>query len=111
MIEKIIREYLKESLDVPVFMEKPKEKPESFVTIERTGGPEENHIYHSTIVIDSYDTTLAKTVELNRRVTEAMLNSINLSAIGSCKLNSTYNDTDTATKEYRYGALFDLTHY
>lgn len=111
MIEKIIIEYLKDALDIEPYLEVPEDKPEKFVTVERTAGRRENHVYHSSAVIDSYGRTLAETVELNDRVVEAMLNITLLDEVCSCELNSNYNDTDTATKEYRYGALFDLTHY
>lgn len=112
MIEKILIDYLTPLFpDASVLMEVPKDRPSKFITIERTGGSEEEHVYHSTIVIDSYDTTLAKTIELNDRVIKAMKNAIQLDEITSCQLNSNYNDTNKETKEYRYGALFDLTHY
>lgn len=111
MIEKTIMEYLQGRLDAPAFLEVPEVKPGRYVTVERTAGRRENHVYHSSVVIDSYDRTLAETVELNDRVVEAMLDITSLDKVCSCELNSNYNDTDTATKEYRYGALFDLTHY
>ncbi len=111
MIEQILLEYLESMLDVPVFLEKPREKTDSYITIERTGGSTEEHVYHSTVVIDSYAPSLTETIELNREVVSAMENIISLDSIGKCELNSNYNDTDSKTKEYRYGALFDLTHY
>lgn len=111
MIEKTIMEYLQDRLDVPAFLEVPEEKPVRYVTVERTAGRREDHVYQSSVVVDVYDGTLAGTIELNEAVVGAMLGIIELDGITSCKLNSNYNDTDTATKEYRYGALFDLTHY
>jgi len=34
-----------------------------------------------------------------------------LNEIGKVKLNSDYNFTDTVTKQYRYQAVYDISHY
>lgn len=110
IIEEIVRNYLNEELDVPVYMEKPEEKIESYVLIEKTGGSEENYICFATIAIQSYAESLYNAASLNEEVKKAMNNIIVLNEIGSSKLNSDYNYTDTTKKKYRYQAVFNLTY-
>ena len=44
MIEKIVLDYLNQTLKVSVFMEKPAKPPEDYVLLEKTGGSSENYI-------------------------------------------------------------------
>lgn len=111
MIEKVIYDYLSTYLDIPVYMEKPKAPPTTFVVIEKTSAGRSNYINSSTLAIQSYSDTLFNTATLSDRVKELMYNSIALDAIARCDLNSEYNYTDTQMKKYRYQAVFDLTHY
>lgn len=112
MIELTVYNFLKTNLSTPVFMEIPKDYPSQFVVIEKTSGAQVNHINSSTIAIKSYSDSLYKAAVLNDEVVEAMLNElITESDIASVKLNSSYNFTDTSTKQYRYQAVFDIVHY
>lgn len=111
MIEKVILDYLTEKLSVPVYMEVPENMPETFVVVEKTGSGEENYIYTAMIAIQSYAETMAKAAALNESVKEAMDDMIALKEVTSSKLNSDYNYTDTAQKNYRYQAVYDVVHY
>ena len=48
---------------------------------------------------------------LNEAVKAAVEAAIELPEISSVQLNSDYNYTDTATKRYRYQAVFDFVYY
>lgn len=113
MIENTVREYLKDNLDVPVWMEhtKGEEKPDEYVLLEKTGSSEENHIRRATIAIQSHAGSMFGAAVLNERVKEAMKGLSALTEIGKVKLNSDYNFTDTEKKKYRYQAVYDLVHY
>jgi len=112
MIEKTILDYLSDCLpDVPVYMEVPADRPAVFVVIEKTGSSRINHIDSATIAVQSYGATLYDAAALNERVKTAMLDSITLDSISRAALNSDYNYTDTASKHYRYQAVFDVTFY
>ncbi len=111
MIEKIVLDYLNETLNVNAYMEIPNENETSFVVIEKTGSGERNHIFDATIAVQSYGETLYEAALLNEEVKTAMDNIIELDEVCSCDLNSDYNFTDTTTKQYRYQAVFDLVHY
>lgn len=111
MIEQIVLTYLSTALSVPVFAEVPTAPGKSFVVIEKTGSGNTNHISSAMIAVQSYADTLLGAAQLNEAVKEAMENLTDLDSIGRCKLNTDYNFTDTASKRYRYQAVFDITHY
>ena len=85
--------------------------PESYVLFEKTGSGENNLISSSTYAFQSYAPTLYEAALLNAELKEALKDLIKLDEISKIKLNSDFNYTDTTTKEYRYQAVFDITHY
>lgn len=114
MIEETIIGYLisKTSAGKNVFAEKPKNPPAKFVIIEKTGGRFSNRISNATIAIQSVSkASMLDAMTLNEEVKNNMDAIVELDSIGSCYLNSDYNFTDQETKEYRYQAVFDITHY
>ena len=111
MVEKIVKDYLQSSLDIPVRLEEDDSLGKEYVMIEKTGSSLENHIASATLAIQSYSMSLFGAASLNERVKKVMENIIELDDICSCNLNSDYNYTDTGRKKYRYQAVFDITHY
>lgn len=111
MIEKTILKYLLDKLDVPVFLEEPTDKSESYIIVEKTSQSNLNLIKTSTIAIQSYGSSLLNAAELNEKVISVMSNMISLDIISKVTLNSAYNFTDTETKRYRYQAVFHIVHY
>lgn len=61
-----------------------------------------------TITIQSYADSLLRAAEINKLVETAMKGITTLEDISQCKLNSSYNYTDTESKKYRYQAVFNL---
>lgn len=112
MIEKTILDYLTENLDVEVFMEMPR-KPlaKSFVVIERTGRRVNDKITTSMFAFQSYGESLIDAAQLNEQVESVVDTLINLDEVTRAELNSSYNFTDTSTKQYRYQCVYDVTHY
>lgn len=112
MIEKIIYDYLSEALSVPVYMQKPEKLTvDEYVVIEKTGSSTENHIETATLAIQSYSASLFGAATLNKGVKQAMREAVALDEISSIRLNTDYNFTDTATKQYRYQAVFVISWY
>lgn len=117
MIELIILNYLKSTLDIPVYMEMPNKLNGEFVLIEKTGSGEENKIKRATFAIQSYSTSLYKAAQLNVEVIKAMIGDeintygiIEHEDISKCSLNSDYNFPDLTNKKHRYQAVFDLVY-
>lgn len=112
MIEQIIIEYLGNVNNLPdVYAMRPETKPDTYITVEKTGNARANKINTATIAIQSYAPTLLQASQLNETVKEAMDNIITLDDIASCRLQTDYNYTNTATKQPRYQAVFAITHY
>lgn len=114
MIEKILYDYLNnfDGLLASVYTEMPKTFPGKMYLIEKTGDSRKDQINTATITIQSYGGSLYEAMVMNEAIKEIMLNDfLSLDSIGSVKLNSDYNFTDTATKRYRYQAVFVITYY
>lgn len=112
MIEKVLRDYLLERLNVPVYLEIPKKgAPDTYVVFEKTGGGITNHIRSSTFAFQSVAPSLSQASALNDEVIAAMEEALELPEIARSQLNSDYNFTDPEKKYYRYQAVFDLVHY
>ena len=111
IIEKIILDRLNVSLPDPVYMEVPPDPPGRFYVLEKTGSGETDQICRSSFALQSYAPTLYEAALMNSAGKIAMLNTIVLSEVTDAQLNSDYNFTDTAKKQYRYQAVFDIYHY
>lgn len=111
MIETVVRNYLKEKLDVPVYLVAPSETPKKYVTLERTGGSRKNFINSATFAIQSCSAqSLTEAAKLNEQVKEVMDGITLTTGIYGAHLNSDYNFTDTTTKVYRYQAVYNITY-
>lgn len=115
MIEKIILDYLNGSSAIQeaglsAFMEVPVVPPAEYITIEKTGSSEENHIRSAMVAIQSYADSLYQAAEINELVIHVMDDMIILPQISRVSLNSDYNFTDTRTKKYRYQAVFNIIY-
>ena len=110
MIAKTLLDYLTSVLDVKVVMEAPKETT-NYVLIDQTGSSRTNHITTTTFALQSYGSTLYKTMQLNERVKAAMESFVALGEITRVELETDYNYTDTTTKQYRWQAVYAITPY
>lgn len=112
MIEALIINHLNNGLDgVQAHAQIPNRKPRSFVVVERTGGTIENHIKQGMFVADCFASSVLEAAELCEQVIALMESLVIHDEVASVRLNSHYNDTDTALHEYKYGALFEITYY
>lgn len=96
---------------VPVSGNVPEPTPEVFVTVERVGGGEENHIKRADIAVQSWAGTRAAAAQLNEQVKAAMAEAIDDGNISRCHLDTDYNFTDTTTRHPRYQAVFEVVHF
>lgn len=112
MIIKDLLDFLNDdtALDTPVYTEVPKELTD-FVLLDQTGTEQTNHITTTTIAIQSYGATLWDALVLNDKVKAAMDRFVWLKNVAKVELETDYNFTDTETKQYRWQAVFNITHY
>lgn len=115
MIEETVRDFLSSRMSAPVFMEIPKRPPKKMIIVEKTGSGQTNFIKTATFAIQSYAESLYKAAQLNEELKETLMDGvdglISLKEITRVELNSDYNYTDEETKQYRYQAVFVITHY
>ena len=112
MIEIILKKFLESQFELPIKLENTEKIGSDYIVLDKTGSNYESTLYSSTVAIQSYSSTLYKAAELNEKVKKVMLNElIKLDEINSVELNSDYNYTDTAMKQYRYQAVFDIFYY
>ena len=109
-IEYTLLDYLITNMQVPCYMEEPKDPDNRYVLIEKTGSSKENFIRSATFAIQSYGATMEQAVDLNEEVKAVMDEFWKHHAVYSCKLNSDYNFTDTDTHRYRYQAVYEITY-
>ena len=110
MIEQQILDYLTDHLSVPICMEVPSPLPETFVLLEKTGSSRADWISSATLALQSWAMTLLDAAKLNEQVKAAMDRMPDTEDVGRAELNTDYVYTDTATKRYRYQAVYDITY-
>ena len=110
MIEKTLLDYLDANLEVFVGFEAP-EQVTDYVLIDKTGSSRTNHIITSTFAIQSYGASLYEAMVLNAEVESVMSGFVELGQITKVELETDYNFTNTATKQYRWQAVYEITHY
>lgn len=109
MIEVIVLNHLSSQLEVPVYMELPEELPDRFVIIEKVGMRREDLVTNASLAFQSYSlSSLYEAAALDVEVRQAVESLITLPEIGSARIASSYNHTDTRTKRYRYQSTYEI---
>lgn len=89
----------------------PKTAPETYILIEKVGSSRTNHLEFPIVNIKTVSTTMAKAATLGEQVKQALETLQGYKGIASASINSSYNDANTATKEYRYCTVVQFTYY
>lgn len=114
MIEKKIYDFLSERASVPVYMTEPAEGiADEYILIHKSGGRVSNRIRSALLLVKCISTkSLYRAAEICEEVISLMDDAVTLDEVASCTPNSPgYNNSDTASMQYRYDATFDITHY
>ena len=109
IIEKIIRDYIKDHLGVPVYCERPEQKPNKYIIVTKTASTESDRLTNAHISIQSNAETMYDAMLLNEQVIE-LLDANDIPDIG-CKIEGDYAYTDAATKTYRYQCAYNIYYY
>lgn len=111
-IEKIVINYLKDKMQTDaVYGEIPDSPEGEFFVVDKTGSTTVDRICTSTVAIQSYGDSKAKAADSNEKLKDAMEEIVALDQIGRCHLTTDYNFTNVARKQYRYQAVYEITHY
>ena len=95
-LEQVVRDRLADALpDVPVSFSVPADRPERFVTVERTGGSEESHRSLPLLSVKVYDATRFKASDTAMRLVLPALQALDdHPAIARVDVESVYNNPD-----------------
>ena len=110
MIAKDLLDYLGEALSVGVYMESPEELT-NYILLDQTGSSRNDHIITTTIAVQSYAPSLYEAMVLNETIKTVMEGFAQLANVTRVELDTDYNFTNTATKQYRWQAVYLITHY
>lgn len=114
MIELLVREYLKDTLGVPVYFTEPPKPPQMYLVIDKISSTDgAAHVLNSVIlaVQSIHADSIGETMKLDDRVKKAMRELEKESRVTRCRCNSDSNFTDPETHRFRYQALFEITYY
>ena len=112
MVETTVRDYLLQQLDVPVYLDTPPDPADEYVSIERVGSSRVNMLNTYRLAVQSYGPRKHMAAALNDQVKEIILSGLaELDDIGSVRLESDDDYTDTSTKRYRYQAVYNVVYY
>lgn len=109
-IEAMLAEYLTERMDVPVAADVPEDKPEAFVSFERTGGGFSDFVVdNATVAVQCWAMTRAQARRLAYEV-DALIRGMPdaIDDVAVAERNSLYNFPDPDSKRPRYQAVFDF---
>lgn len=110
MIIKDLLDFLTDRMSVGIYTEQPEELTD-YVLLDQTGTSNQNHIITTTIAIQSYGSTLYNAMVLNEQIKTAMEDFWEEPQVTRVELDTDYNFTNTATKQYRWQAVYLISHY
>lgn len=108
MIERIVIEYLNNTLGIPTYAEKPNKNPNQYIVIKNIGSGRTDCIDAVTLSIMSYAQTLDNALNLNEQVQNAMYDIVALDNVSKCKLGGGGQSIDTQSKTYAYESIFNI---
>lgn len=111
MIEVIMKDYLKKKLNIDVYLSLPSPLPKKFISLEKIGSSNNNHLESSMFAVQSWAESMEEAAKLNYEVKKALKSMIGLKEIARVNINSDYNFTDEETKRFRYQIVVELNHY
>jgi hypothetical protein len=115
LLEAVIIQFLNESIRIPapVFSDVPKERPDTFITVEQVGGATQNVVIDTaSFAIQCYSTSRYNAAMLSEKVDNELRDEfIKSPYITRVKRNSFYNFPEENTKHSRYQLVVDITFY
>ena len=112
MIEVTLRKYLENNLDVPVYMEHPRDPERNFILLQIADAGRINHIDMATFFVTVYDDeSFYKAAQLKEKVKDLLFNAIVLDGITKSTIGQEQAVTDSANHLYQYNLTFNFYYY
>lgn len=100
--------HLSERLGVPAYAEVPGDRPERFVTVERTGGSSEPFRDLPTVAVQCWAQTRYEASEMARRSRDACLDYMDEPGVSRVEVTSMYDFPDPDSRQPRYQLVVEL---
>ena len=108
--EALLIGFLKERVPgVQVRASVPPDRPDSFITVERTGGRADRFFDRPIIAIQAWDQTPYKASELAIKIRDALPDLVEIPDVTSFAGSSMYNWPDADSKQARYQIVTEFT--
>ena len=110
VIEAYVVQYLTDQ-GFAAYGEVPRETGGEFVTVEKTGGSQPDHIDHATLAVQSWADTMLGASQLADAVAGALRGMIEADTISAVSVNGPYNYTDPSREKYRCQSVAEIVYY
>lgn len=111
MIEIALRKYLEDNLDVPVYMEHPKNPAKKFILLQLADAGRINHIDAATFFVTVYADSLYGAAEIKEKVKDLLFDAVTIDGISKATLGQDQAATDSANHLYQYNLTFNFYYY
>ena len=111
MIEADVRDYLLTKVNVPVYLDAPKVTPNAYIKVFRNGTSGTRFLESALFTFHCIASTLLESAALSEQLKEAMYDMPSVPKISKVELNAETDWTDTATREYRYQSVYEITYH
>ena len=108
MIEATLIGYLRNELGVHVSASVPRDRPQRFVTVERTGGALDQFRDLPMFAVQAWGVSAADAASLADDVRKALPGLIEVDEVARVNVGSTYNFPDPDSGQARYQTVCDL---
>lgn len=108
MIESQVISQLNSTLNVPAYMEEPKNKPQEYIVAQVVDSGRNNYIDAATFNITAYAGSLERAAELIGEVKQAMYGITSIPNISGSRLGGGGQEINTETRQYGYYCIFNL---
>lgn len=112
MIETTLRTYLLNQLDdIPVYLEKPATKPDTYVLLNRIDGGMIDQISAATFSVVCIAPSMYEAAALAKEVKALLFSSVSEESISSAKLGGETGSADSKERGYQYELIFNFYYY
>lgn len=113
MIEELLYEYLKDTASCNWYTMRPVEDPaKPYGLFEKTNSTKTDHVTYSTFAFQSYGSTLLEAAQTSAELRSLIEDLPYITTeVSKAQLTGEYNFTNTADKQPRYQAVYQLVHF
>lgn len=110
-IERFVAEKVMDTTGFKTVLEVPEMRPDEFVSVERTGGPENRFSDSPTLAVQSWAKTRKRAAEMSKAVSNALKGLMAFDCVFAVDIEKTYRWPDPESGHERYQTVVNLTIY